>query len=61
MKLTKFLQHHSLAQLLVELLLLKIVTATPSGQSNFRDRYSSDIDDKFGNNHNEDSEEEKKN
>lgn len=60
-KLTKFLQYHSLAQLLVELMLIKIVSVN-SSHSNFRDRYSSDIDDKFGsNNNNDDSDEERKN
>lgn len=55
-----YLQYHSLAQLLVELLLIKIVTVTPNSQSQFRDRFSSDIDEKFNSANNDESDEEKK-
>jgi hypothetical protein len=38
------------------------VTTTPASQANFRDRFNSDNDDRFGNAHHDDSEnEEKKN
>jgi hypothetical protein len=57
LKLTRFLHHHSLSQLLVELLLIKIVSAKAQGgpQSSFRDRFSSDTDERD----NEESEEKK--
>ena len=48
-----------MAQLLVELLLLKIVTPSNNNHSSFRDRYSSDFDkDINGNGNGDDSDEE---
>lgn len=51
-KLLRVLQHHSLSQLLVELLQIKIVNSVGNGSGNGsrnnRDRFSSDFDDRFG-------------
>ena len=62
-KLLNLLQHHSLSQLLVELLQIKIVNSV-NGESNrnIRDRFSSDFDDRFGRviGNNDDDEEDKK-
>lgn len=55
-RLLKNLQHHSLSQLLIELLNLKIMTAAPISQ---RDRFSSDFDKDAGSDVDKEGDEEK--